>query len=66
MGALSQSSDQSGNGQSAVLVEAPESMKGSPQSNGAEVKYKTKKLRKYKNNAEKVFSLFSSPRQQST
>jgi len=62
MGALSQSSDQSGNGQSAVLVEAPES----PLSNGAEVKYKTKKLRKYKNNAEKVFSLFSSPRQQST
>ncbi|KAF9486596.1 hypothetical protein BDN70DRAFT_23355 [Pholiota conissans] len=63
MGALSQSSDQS-NGQSAVLVEAPDSLKGSP--NGLDAKYKTKKLRKYKNNAEKVLALFSSPRQQST
>jgi hypothetical protein len=61
MGALSQSSDQS-NG---VMVEAPESLTGSPQRHGTDAKAtKAKKLKKYKNNAEKVFSLFSSPRQQ--
>lgn len=59
VGAQSQSSDHSGNGQSAVLVEAPDTIRNSP-----EAKYtgKNKKLKKYKNNAEKVFSLFSSPR----
>ncbi|KAF8971807.1 hypothetical protein BDZ97DRAFT_1901477 [Flammula alnicola] len=63
VGATSQSSDQSANGQSAVFVEAADAIKSSPQSNGVDTKHKNKKLKKYKNNAEKVFSLFSSPRQ---
>ena len=62
MGAMSQSSGHSGNGQSAVFVEASEALRGSS-ANGIDAKYKNKKLKKYKNNAEKVFSLFSSPRQ---
>ncbi|KAF8814461.1 hypothetical protein BYT27DRAFT_7250038 [Phlegmacium glaucopus] len=65
VGAHSQSSDQSVNGTSTVFVEVPDTIRGSPQSTGAEHKVKNKKLRKYKNNAEKVFSLFSSPRQAS-
>lgn len=61
VGAHSQSSDQSVNGTSTVFVDATDTVKGSPQST-VEHKVKNKKLRKYKNNAEKVFSLFSSPR----
>jgi len=64
VGAQSHSSDQSGNGQSAVFIDAADA-RSSPQTNGADTKHKTKKLKKYKNNAEKVFSLFSSPRQTS-
>lgn len=65
VGAQSQSSGQSGNGQSAVFVEMADAVRTSPpQVNGREPKPpKSKKLKKYKNNAEKVFSLFSSPRQ---
>ncbi|PPQ71888.1 hypothetical protein CVT25_001642 [Psilocybe cyanescens] len=62
VGAMSQSSEQSGNGQSAVFVDSADA-KVSP--NGAEPKIKKQKLKKYKNGAEKVFSLFSSPRQTS-
>jgi len=65
VGAQSHSSDQS-YAQSAVFVDAADAIRGSPQSNGADPKLKTKKLKKYKNNAEKVFSIFSSsssPRQ---
>ncbi|KAF9535632.1 hypothetical protein CPB83DRAFT_24240 [Crepidotus variabilis] len=58
MGAQSQSSDQS-NGQSAVFVEASDAIRTPPQ----DTKQKKMKLKKYKNNAEKVLSLFSSPRQ---
>lgn len=82
VGAQSQSSDQSLNGTSAVFVDAPDTIRGSPPSmggakhgnnnkvqtttTGAEHnKVKNKKLRRYKHNAEKVFSLFSSPRQAS-
>lgn len=68
VGAQSQSSDQSANGTtSAVFVDAADTIRGSPQltAKGAEHKVKNKKLRKYKHNAEKVFSLFSSPRQAS-
>jgi len=57
----SQSSDQSGNGDSGA-PEA-ETLKTSPPVEELG-KPKTKKLKKYKENAEKVFSLFSSPRQQ--
>ena len=63
VGAQSQSSDQSVNGTSAVFVDATDTVRVSPQSTGAEHKVKNKKLRRYKHNAEKVFSLFSSPRQ---
>ncbi|KIM47384.1 hypothetical protein M413DRAFT_22065 [Hebeloma cylindrosporum] len=65
VGAQSHSSGQSGNGQSAVFVEMTDTIRTSPpQVNGREPKPpKSKKLKKYKNNAEKVFSLFSSPRQ---
>ena len=68
VGAQSQSSDQSVNGAtSVVFVDAADTIRGSPQltSKGAEHKVKNKKLRRYKHNAEKVFSLFSSPRQAS-
>jgi serum/glucocorticoid-regulated kinase 2 len=68
VGAQSQSSDQSVNGTtSVVFVEAADTLRGSPQltTKGAEHKVKNKKLRRYKHNAEKVFSLFSSPRQAS-
>jgi serum/glucocorticoid-regulated kinase 2 len=67
VGAQSHSSGQSGNGQSAVFVEMADTLRTSPpQVNGREPKPpKSKKLKKYKNNAEKVFSLFSSPRQTS-
>ena len=68
VGAQSQSSDQSANGTtSVVFVDAPDTIRGSPQltTKGAEHKVKNKKLRRYKHNAEKVFSLFSSPRQAS-
>ena len=67
VGAQSHSSGQSGNGQSAVFVEMADTPRTSPpQVNGREPKPpKSKKLKKYKNNAEKVFSLFSSPRQTS-
>ncbi len=59
VGGQSQSSDQS-NGRSTVFVEAADAIQVSPQGN----KHRRKlKLRKYKDNAEKVFSLFSSPRQ---
>jgi len=59
VGGQSQSSDQS-NGRSTVFVEAADAIQVSPQGN----KHRGKlKLRKYKNNAEKVLSLFSSPRQ---
>jgi hypothetical protein len=68
VGAQSHSSDQSGNGQSPVFIEMSDTVRVSPQqqSNGREPKVKSKKLKKYKNNAEKVFSLFSSPRQTTT
>ena len=68
VGAQSQSSDQSVNGTtSAVFVDAADTIRGHPQltTKGAEHKVKNKKLRRYKHNAEKVFSLFSSPRQAS-
>ena len=70
VGAQSQSSDQSANGTttSAVFVDAADTIRGCPQlatTKGAEHKVKNKKLRRYKHNAEKVFSLFSSPRQAS-
>jgi serum/glucocorticoid-regulated kinase 2 len=67
VGAHSQSSDQSVNGTSPVLIDAADTIRVSPQSptTGAEHKVKNKKLRRYKHNAEKVFSLFSSPRQAS-
>ena len=67
VGAQSHSSGQSANGQSAVFVEMADTVRTSPpQVNGREPKPpKSKKLKKYKNNAEKVFSLFSSPRQTS-
>ena len=65
VGAQSQSSDQSVNGTSTVFVDAADTIRGSLSMTGAEHKVKNKKLRKYKHNAEKVFSLFSSPRQAS-
>ena len=60
VGAQSHSSGNSGNGQSAVMVEAADAIRNSPQD--SKITNKNKKLKKYKNNAEKVFSLFSSPR----
>jgi len=59
---------------SAVLVEAPDmsavsvynGLGGSPGMKGVKGVGGGKKLKKYKNNAEKVFSLFSSPRQVQT
>lgn len=65
VGAQSLSSDQSGNGESGTAEAlASDTLKGSPLAEGTE-KPKNKKLKKYKENAEKVFSLFSSPRQPS-
>jgi len=61
VGRQSQSSDQS-NGQSAVFVEVSDAVQSSPQGNNNKPLRKMK-LKKYKNNAEKVLSLFSSPRQ---
>lgn len=66
VGTQSLSSDQSGNGDSgtAEVVQRPaDTIKGSPVEEPE--KLKNKKLKKYKENAEKVFSLFSSPRQPS-
>jgi serine/threonine protein kinase len=67
VGAHSQSSDQSATGTSPVFVDAADTIRGFSQSMtmGTEHKVKNKKLRRYKHNAEKVFSLFSSPRQAS-
>ncbi|PPR05115.1 hypothetical protein CVT24_010090 [Panaeolus cyanescens] len=63
VGATSQSSDQS-TGMSAVLVDASDLTKDPSQSVPTQnEKVKTKKLKKYKNNAEKMFSIFSSPKQ---
>ena len=60
----SQLSDQSGNGDSGVAEArgGPGTLKNPPPVEELE-KPKAKKLKKYKENAEKVFSLFSSPRQ---
>jgi hypothetical protein len=60
------SSDQSGIGESGMLepLGVLDAVKGSPASEEPE-RHKNKKLKKYKENAEKVFSLFSSPRQPS-
>ncbi|KAF8634950.1 hypothetical protein AX15_000678 [Amanita polypyramis BW_CC] len=58
VGANSQSSGQSGNGDVATDREAPDNVKSN---NIGDTR--TRKLRKYKENAEKVFFLFSSPRQ---
>lgn len=66
VGTQSFSSDQSGNGDAATaeVVGGPsDTVKGVPKEEPE--KYKNKKLKKYKENAEKVFSLFSSPRQPS-
>ena len=71
VGAQSQSSDQSANGASVVFVDAADAadtIRGSPLlTTKGQVKgsMKGRKLRRYKHNAEKVFSLFSSPRQAS-
>ncbi|KNZ76335.1 RAC family serine/threonine-protein kinase like protein [Termitomyces sp. J132] len=62
VGEQSLSSDQSGPGES--TAEAPGEMIRSRPLTGELEKQKNKKLKKYKENAEKVFSLFSSPRQQ--
>ncbi|KAF5385153.1 hypothetical protein D9615_001083 [Tricholomella constricta] len=66
VGAQSLSSDQSGNGDSgtAEALGGSETLKSRPLAEEPE-KQKNKKLKKYKENAEKVFSLFSSPRQPS-
>jgi serum/glucocorticoid-regulated kinase 2 len=60
------SSDQSANGDSGTLepIGALDTVKGSPVTEEPE-RHKNRKLKKYKQNAEKVFSLFSSPRQPS-
>jgi serum/glucocorticoid-regulated kinase 2 len=65
MGAQSASSDQSGSGASpAIPVDnGRPDVKESSSPSTTQEKLKTKKLKRYKNNAEKVFSLFSSPRQ---
>ncbi|KAG6841578.1 hypothetical protein C0991_009613 [Blastosporella zonata] len=63
VGDQSISSDQSGPGEStAEALGGPEKIKSRPLL-GEPEKLKNKKLKKYKENAEKVFSLFSSPRQ---
>ncbi|KAG6884685.1 hypothetical protein C0993_008936 [Termitomyces sp. T159_Od127] len=62
VGEQSLSSDQSGPGEG--TVEAPGEMIRSKPLMGELEKQKNRKLKKYKENAEKVFSLFSSPRQQ--
>lgn len=59
VGGQSQSSDQS-NGRSTVFIEAADAIQSCPQGNKHR---RNLKLKKYKNNAEKVLSLFSSPRQ---
>jgi len=64
VGARSQSSGQSGNGDAAVAPDASEATKSSGTIDVPE-RNKTKKLRKYKENAERVFFLFSSQRQAS-
>lgn len=60
------SSDQSGKGESGIFepLGALDTVKSSPVSEEPE-RHKSRKLKKYKENAEKVFSLFSSPRQPS-
>ncbi|KAG5653908.1 hypothetical protein H0H81_009500 [Sphagnurus paluster] len=63
VGAQSLSSDQSGNGDSGT-AEAAQPIRSRPLNEEPE-KQKNKKLKRYKENAEKVFSLFSSPRQPS-
>lgn len=65
VGNNSHSSDQSGNIESstAEVAAPPDTIKGTPVEEPE--KQKNKKLKKYKENAEKVFSLFSSPRQPS-
>ena len=65
MGAQSASSDQSGSGASPPIpvVNGKPDVKESSSPSTTQEKLKTKKLKRYKNNAEKVFSLFSSPRQ---
>lgn len=65
MGAQSASSDQSGSGATpAIPVDnGRPDVKESSSPSTTQEKLKTKKLKRYKNNAEKVFSLFSSPRQ---
>ncbi|KAG6811458.1 hypothetical protein H0H92_007281 [Tricholoma furcatifolium] len=63
VGQESQSSDQSGPGENTVEARpAPQTIRSRPLVSETE-KPKNKKLKKYKENAEKVFSLFSSPRQ---
>ncbi|KAF8079140.1 hypothetical protein FPV67DRAFT_98655 [Lyophyllum atratum] len=66
VGAQSLSSDQSGNGESGTVeaLGGSETLRSRPLVEEPE-KQKNKKLKKYKENAEKVFSLFSSPRQPS-
>ncbi|KAG6820663.1 hypothetical protein H0H93_013514 [Arthromyces matolae] len=63
VGEQSLSSDQSGPGESgpAEIPAAHQTIRSQPLT-GEPEKQKSKKLRKYKENAEKVFSLFSSPR----
>ena len=67
MSVQSHSSEQSANGAtSVVFVDAADTIRGSQlTTKSAEHKVKNKKLKRYKHNAEKVFSLFSSPRQAS-
>jgi hypothetical protein len=68
VGERSVSSGQSGNGELAADTPSPPvelyTVKGSPPPGRTDEpeRHKTKKLKKYKHNAEKVFSLFSSPR----
>ncbi|GLB43552.1 putative agc agc-unique protein kinase [Lyophyllum shimeji] len=66
VGAQSQSSEQSGNGETgtAEAMGASQTVRSRPLVEEPE-KHKNRKLKKYKENAEKVFSLFSSPRQPS-
>jgi hypothetical protein len=60
------SSDQSGNGESGAIepIGGSDTVKGSHVAEEPE-KHKNRKLKKYKQKTEKVFSLFSSPRQPS-
>ncbi|KAF8640638.1 hypothetical protein AX17_000295 [Amanita inopinata Kibby_2008] len=62
VGAQSQSSDQSGNADGVIAADAPDTIRAAIVTEEPE-KHRSKKLRKYKENAEKVFLLFSSPRQ---